>query len=153
MIETDHIVEVGHHLCQTFNDFVDRLHEAAGRSTAALRYEEPLVEARGSKQIAVIGTVSLCAVIIWWSEETKSKKKNTSSLPQGVEDLVHARNRQLTEAADLVEFLVVHGDPNASRLLRDDPPTCSSPERSSAGSGLPQGTDPRWPPLPWPGWD
>ena len=36
------------------------------------------------------------------------------------EDLVHARNRQLAEAADLVEFLVVDGDPNASRLLRDD---------------------------------
>ena len=27
-------------------------------------------------------------------------------------------NRQLAEAADLVEFLVVNGDPNASRLLR-----------------------------------
>ena len=31
------------------------------------------------------------------------------SLPQGIEDLVHARNRQLAEAADLVEFFVAHG--------------------------------------------
>ena len=34
--------------------------------------------------------------------------------------MVHARDRQLAEATDLVEFLVIFGDPNASRLLRDD---------------------------------
>ena len=33
---------------------------------------------------------------------------------------MHSRDRQLAEAADLAEFLVVDGDPNASRLLRDD---------------------------------
>ena len=52
------------------------------------------------------------------------------SLPQGVECLFHARNRLLAGVADLVEiymyniyifnFLVVHGDRNASRRLRDD---------------------------------
>ena len=61
------------------------------------------------------GTVSLCAVI-WWNEETKIKEGKHPSIPQGVEDLVYARNRQLAEAADLVEFLVVDGDSNASKL-------------------------------------
>ena len=41
-------------------------------------------------------------------------------LAQTVQDLVHARDGQLVEAADVVEVLVVDGDPNASRLLRDD---------------------------------
>ena len=36
-------------------------------------------------------------------------------LPRGAEDLIHARNRQLAEAADLAEFLAVHGDPRASK--------------------------------------
>ena len=33
-----------------------------------------------------------------------------------VQDLVHAGDEQLAEAADLVEFVVVDSDPNASRL-------------------------------------
>ena len=37
------------------------------------------------------------------------------SLAQGVQGLVHARDGQLAEAADLVEFLVVDSDPNALR--------------------------------------
>ena len=41
------------------------------------------------------------------------------SLAQRVQDLVHAGNVQLAEATYLVEFLVVGGDPNASRLLWD----------------------------------
>ena len=41
------------------------------------------------------------------------------TLAQRVQDLVHAGDRQLTEAADLVKFLVVDVDPNASTLLRD----------------------------------
>ena len=42
------------------------------------------------------------------------------SLTQRVQDLVHTGDVKLAEATDLVEFLVVDGDPNASRLLRDD---------------------------------
>ena len=42
------------------------------------------------------------------------------SLAQRVQNLIHAWDGQLAEAADLVEFLVVDSDPNASRLLRDD---------------------------------
>ena len=42
------------------------------------------------------------------------------SLAQRVQDLVHARDGQPAEAADVVEFPVVDGDPNASRLLQDD---------------------------------
>ena len=41
-------------------------------------------------------------------------------LVQRVQNLGHARNGQLAEAADLVEVLIVDRDPNASRLLRDD---------------------------------
>ena len=58
--------------------------------------------------------------VIWVSEETKSKRKKKTPLPQGVEDLVHTKSRQLAEAADLVEFLVVRRDPNASRLHQGD---------------------------------
>ena len=39
---------------------------------------------------------------------------------QRVQDLVHAGGGQLAHAADLVEFLVVDGDPDASRLTLDD---------------------------------
>ena len=42
------------------------------------------------------------------------------SLAQRIHNLVHARDGQLAETADLVEFLVVDRDPNASVLLRDD---------------------------------
>ena len=42
------------------------------------------------------------------------------SLAQRVQNLVHARDGQLPEADDLVEFLGVNRDPNASRLVRDD---------------------------------
>ena len=47
------------------------------------------------------------------------EERKKTSLPQGVEDLVHARIGQLVEVADPVEFRIVHGDPNAYRLLRD----------------------------------
>ena len=53
-----------------------------------------------------------------------------------LQDLVHTGNGQLAEAADLVQFLVVDSDPNASRRLRDDHQR-SNTETSSAGSGLP----------------
>ena len=46
-VEDHHIIEVGRHLCQTFNDFVNHFDEPAGRSITALGHEEPLVEARG----------------------------------------------------------------------------------------------------------
>ena len=42
------------------------------------------------------------------------------SLAQRGQNLVHARDGQLAEAADLVEFLVVDRDPSASRFRRDD---------------------------------
>ena len=42
------------------------------------------------------------------------------SLAQRVQVLVYTGDGQLSEAANLVEFLVVAGDPNASRPLRDD---------------------------------
>ena len=41
------------------------------------------------------------------------KKKKKASRPFRVQDLAHAGDGQLAEAADLVEFLVVDGDPNA----------------------------------------
>ena len=40
------------------------------------------------------------------------------SLAQLVQDLFLAGDGQLAEAANLVEFLVVDGDPNASRVFR-----------------------------------
>ena len=48
--------------------------------------------------------------------EHQTEEGKHPSLPQEVEDLVHAGDRQLTEAADLVEFLVLHGNLNASRF-------------------------------------
>ena len=41
-------------------------------------------------------------------------------LAQRVQNLVHARDGQLAEAVDRVEFLLVDRDPNASRLLPYD---------------------------------
>ena len=65
------------------------------------------------------GTVSLRTVNLVEQGDQIEEGKHLS-LPQGVEDLVYARNRQLAEAATLVEFLVIHGELNASRLLPDD---------------------------------
>ena len=46
-VEDDHIIEVSRHLCQTFDDFVNRFDEPARRrSTAPLGHDEPLVKAR-----------------------------------------------------------------------------------------------------------
>ena len=38
------IIEVGRHLCQTFDDFVNYLDKPIGRGTAALGHEEALVK-------------------------------------------------------------------------------------------------------------
>ena len=70
-------------------------------------------------QNAVRETMSLCTVI-WWNEKNKSNRENTRPFTQRVQNLVHVRDGQLAETADLVEFRVVDNDPNASRLLRDD---------------------------------
>ena len=64
-------------------------------------------------QNTVRGTVSLYAVI-WGNEDTNSKGENTRLFPQEVEDLVHARKKQLAEAGHLVEFRRVDGAPNSS---------------------------------------
>ena len=69
-VEHDRIVEVGRHLFQTCNDFVNHLDEPTGRSVAALGLDAPLVGA----QNAMRGTVSLCTAI-WWNKETKSEEK------------------------------------------------------------------------------
>ena len=123
-VEEDHIIEVGLHLCQTFNDsvtfsdVVNHFAELARRSTVALGHDEPHMEARRSEKRRERGGVLVRGILVERGGQIEERKH--SSLPQGVEDLVHARNRQLAEVADLVEFLVVHGDPNPSRLLWDD---------------------------------
>ena len=48
------------------------------------------------------------------------EQEKHSSLAQRGQNLVHARDGQLAEAADLVEFLVVDRDPSASRFRRED---------------------------------
>ena len=145
-IENDHIVEVGRHLRQLFNDFVNHLNEPAARSTAALGHDEPLVEARGSAKRGERNHVLVHGNLVDRGDQIEEGKQPSN--PHGVEDLVHARYRQLAEAADLVEFLEI-------TVIRTPPDffgmTTSGLEngRSSAESGLPQGTRPRWPPLPW----
>ena len=111
-VETDYIIEVVRHLCQIFNDLVNHLDEPDGRSTAPLGPDEPLVEARGSVKRREMNGVNVRGRLM--ERGGKVEEGNHPSLPQGVEDLAHARNRQLGEAADLVEVLIVHGDPNAS---------------------------------------
>ena len=48
------------------------------------------------------------------------EQRKHPSLARRVQNLVHARDGQLTEAADLAEFLVVDSYSNASRLVRND---------------------------------
>ena len=48
-VEDDHIIEVGRHLCQTFNGLVNHSDEPARPSTPGLGHDEPLVEARGGE--------------------------------------------------------------------------------------------------------
>ena len=110
---------------------------------------KPLVEARGSAKRGESTGVLVRGDLVERGDRITEGKN--PSLPQGVEDLIHTRNSQLAEAADLVESLVFYDDPNAFRLLLLGlPPAGSSTERWSAGSDLPPGIGPRWPPLPWP---
>ena len=55
---------------------------------------------------AVSGTVSL-QVVIWCNYDTRSKREKNASLAQIVQDLIHARDRQLIKSANAVELLVV----------------------------------------------
>ena len=80
-VKDDHIIKVGRHLCQGFDDFVNHFDEPdvpAGRSSASLGHGDPLVDARRSVKLAGRGTVSL-RTVIGWNKETKSKRKNNRS--------------------------------------------------------------------------
>ena len=57
--------------------------------------------------------------MIWWKEETRSKRKKNAAFAQGVQDLVDAGDGKLTEGADGVQLLVVDGDSDASILFRN----------------------------------
>ena len=57
--------------------------------------------------------------VIWCKGKAKSKTVNNRPFLKESRDLIYAGDRQLVEAADRVEFLVVRRDQNASRLLRD----------------------------------
>lgn len=50
------------------------------------------------------------------AEKEKNEKKN-AYFPPGVKNLIHAGDGQLAEAAELIEIILVHGDPNASILF------------------------------------
>ena len=102
-VEDDHIIEVGRHLCQIFNDFVNHFDEPAGRSTAALGHDQPLVEARRSAKRRERDGVLVRGNLVERGDQIEERKH--PSLRQGVEDLVHARNRQLAEVADLMSFV------------------------------------------------
>ena len=117
-VKNDQIIEVGHHVCQIFSDFLSHLDEPAGRTSAALRRDGPLVEARGGVKRCERDGVVMRGCLVERGDQIEEGKHPPP--PQGIEGLAHVGNKQLAGAVDLLEFLVVHGDPNDSRLLRDD---------------------------------
>ena len=54
-------------------------------------------------------------------QKKQVEQRKHPSPAQRVQDLVHAGDGQLAEAADTVEVLVIDGDSNASGRLLDDP--------------------------------
>ena len=49
-VEHDNIIEVGGHVGQAFDDFIDHLEEPLRRQAAPLWHDQPLEEARGSAE-------------------------------------------------------------------------------------------------------
>ena len=101
---------------QALDNLVAYLNELAKRSIAALGYDKPLIETRESAKRRERNSVLVRGNLVERRNQVKRGKHRSSS--RGVED--PSGDSQLAEAADLVEFLAVHGDPNASRILRDD---------------------------------
>ena len=89
------------------------------RSTAALGHDEPLVEARGGVKRHERDDVFVRGNLVERRNQN-NKGKQTPILLQGVEDLIHTGDRQLAEAVNLVQLVVVHGGLNASIALRAD---------------------------------
>ena len=117
-IEDHHIVKVGLHLFQAVHDLVDNLDKPLARSTAALGHDTPLIEARESAKPRDRNGVLVHSDSMERRNPVEQGKHPL--LAQRVQDLVHARDGQLAKAADLVEFLVVDSDSNASRRFGDD---------------------------------
>ena len=108
--EDDHIVEIGRHLFQALYDLVDNLDEPPGLSTAALGHDEPLDEARGSAKRRESNGVLVHGDLMERKKQVEQGKH--PSLTQRVQDLVHARDGQLAEAADLVELCLLYTSPS-----------------------------------------
>ena len=80
-VEQYHIIEVGRHLCQTFNAFVNHFREPAERRTAALGYDEPLVEARGGANRRERDSVLVLGSLVERGDQLN--RKNTSPFTKG----------------------------------------------------------------------
>ena len=117
-VEDDHIVEAGCHLIQALYNVVDNLDQPPGRRAASLGHDVPLIEARGSAKCRERNGIIVRGNMMERRNQVEQGKH--SFLAQRVQDLVHAGEGQLAEAAELVEFLVADSDPNTSRLLQDD---------------------------------
>ena len=81
-------------------------------------HDEPLIETRGSAKRLERNCIFARGKLMEGRNQVEQGKH--ISLAQRVQDLVHARDGQVAEATDEVEVLVVDGDPNAFRLLRND---------------------------------
>ena len=101
-------------MLQAFDHLVDHLDEPTRRSTATLGHDEPLIEARRSAKGRERNGVFVRSNLMERRSQVEQGKH--TSFSQRVEDLVHSRNWQLAQTADLVEFLVVDGD--SSRRAR-----------------------------------
>lgn len=69
-------------------------------------------------QNAVVVTVSL-SMAIWWNDDTRLNRGKVASFSQGIEDLVDARDGELSEGADWVELLVVDRNSDADIFVRN----------------------------------
>ena len=87
----------------------DNLDEPSGRSAAALGHDEPLMEARESANRRERNGILVRGNRM--ERKNQVERGKHPSLAQRVQDLVHARDGQLAEAVELVDFTVVDGDP------------------------------------------
>lgn len=116
-VDNDGVVEFSHHLLQALGSLLAHLDEAAAQSTTALKHDElfPMGPRESTKRRE---RRSVIEGSIMMERKTQVKKKTNPSFFQGAEGLIYVGQKQLAEAADLVEALQVDVDVKNSRILR-----------------------------------
>ena len=93
---------------ETFDNLVDYLDEPAGGSVATLRHDEPLDEPVRCTEGGEGNGILVNGNLVEGGDGIEQGKD--ASFTQGIEDLVDAGDGELSERADGIQLLAIHGD-------------------------------------------